>query len=127
MKEGEIMAARRTAQFSRGSAFTSFVVVVALALPASAKCPDYLAFLGYSAGTRPDSVIAADFNNDGRLDLAVANVISNNVSILLGNSSDQFNAAVNITADNTPYVVVTADFNGDGNADLAVGNYNSND
>ena len=38
----------------------------------------------YSAGISPTSVVAADFDHDGDLDLAVANSLSDYVSILLG-------------------------------------------
>jgi len=34
-------------------------------------------------GSSPQAIIAGDFNGDGRLDLAVANGVSNTVSILL--------------------------------------------
>ncbi len=37
----------------------------------------------FAAGTGPYSVITADLNSDGKLDLAVANVYSDNLSILL--------------------------------------------
>ena len=40
--------------------------------------------------TRLDSVAVGDFNGDGKQDLAVANVDSNNVSILLGNGAGSF-------------------------------------
>ena len=36
-----------------------------------------------------------DFNGDGKQDLAVANVSSNNVSILLGDGAGSFSAATN--------------------------------
>jgi hypothetical protein len=39
-------------------------------------------------GTSPTSVAVGDFNGDGKLDLAVANYRSNNVSILLGNGNN---------------------------------------
>ena len=41
------------------------------------------------------SVAVGDFNGDGKADLAVANVYSNNVSVLLGNGNGTFQAAVN--------------------------------
>jgi hypothetical protein len=41
-------------------------------------------------GTGPGSVITADFNGDGGLDLAVANNNANTISILLGNGDGTF-------------------------------------
>src|SRR5215831_12571491 len=39
----------------------------------------------FGAGSQPLSVAVGDFNGDGKPDLAVANQVSNNVSVLLGN------------------------------------------
>ena len=41
----------------------------------------------YAVGTFPASVAVADFNGDGKLDLATANFVSGNVSVLLGNGN----------------------------------------
>src|SRR5262245_30030305 len=38
-------------------------------------------------GITPGDIVTADFNGDGRLDLAIANTGSNNVSVLLGNGA----------------------------------------
>ncbi len=38
----------------------------------------------FAAGTNPEFVAVADFNGDGKADLAVANLTSNNLSVLLG-------------------------------------------
>ena len=68
-----------------------------------------------------------DFNGDGKLDLAVVNYGSSNVSILLGNGDGTFKTAVNYGAGSSaPYSVAVADFNGDGKLDLAVANIASN-
>ena len=40
--------------------------------------------VSYAAGAAPHSVVAGDFNGDGRVDLAVANAGGGNVSVLLG-------------------------------------------
>lgn len=40
--------------------------------------------VNYAAGNGPSSIATRDFNGDGRIDLAVANANSDNVSILLG-------------------------------------------
>ena len=45
-------------------------------------------------GSEPDAIVAGDFNGDGRTDLAVANNISNDVSILLGNGDGTFQSPV---------------------------------
>ena len=38
----------------------------------------------------PEDVVAADFNSDGKIDLAVANNFSDTVSVYLGNGSGGF-------------------------------------
>ena len=64
----------------------------------------------------------ADFNGDGKHDLATANSFSDNVSVLLGNGDGTFQAAANFAAGNGPWSVAVGDFNGDGKPDLAVAN-----
>jgi hypothetical protein len=62
----------------------------------------------------------ADFNGDGKLDLAVANLSSSNsVNLLLGNGDGSFHAAPNVVPGLSRSVAV-GDFNGDGKPDLAV-------
>jgi hypothetical protein len=71
-------------------------------------------------------VAVADFNGDGKLDLAVANFDSFDVSILLGTGTGSFRAATNFDVGNSPVSVAVGDFNGDGKLDLAVANEDSN-
>ncbi|CAA9523461.1 MAG: hypothetical protein AVDCRST_MAG45-2655 [uncultured Solirubrobacterales bacterium] len=68
---------------------------------------------------------SADFDRDGRLDLAVANRASNNLSILPGNGDGSFRAGANYPVGRTPFDVTAGDFNRDRNPDLAVGNLDS--
>jgi hypothetical protein len=44
----------------------------------------------FGVGLSPASVAVGDFSNDGKLDLAVANVGSDNVSVLLGDGAGGF-------------------------------------
>ncbi|MBI2926666.1 MAG: VCBS repeat-containing protein [Verrucomicrobia bacterium] len=81
--------------------------------------------VNYGAGSNPNSVAMADFNDDAKLDLVVANRNSGNVSVLLGDGAGTFSAAVNYGAGASPRFVAVGDFNGDGKADLAVANANS--
>jgi hypothetical protein len=76
--------------------------------------------VNYGAGTNPQSVTTADFNNDGKTDLAVANRGASNISVLLGSGTGSFAAAVNYTVGSSPYSVTSADFNGDNKTDLVV-------
>src|SRR6185295_7061812 len=75
----------------------------------------------YAAGSAPHSVAAGDLNGDGRLDLAVANRTSSNVTIQLGNGSGGFSPAIGspFAVGTSPQSVVVGDMNGDGSPDLA--------
>jgi len=75
--------------------------------------------VNYSAGQDSTSAVVGDFNGDGNLDLAVANV-GGNVSILLGNGDGTFQPAVSYPAGQGPTSVVVGDFNGDNKLDLVV-------
>src|SRR3989442_2442525 len=79
----------------------------------------------FAVGTNPTSVVAGDFNSDGKLDLAVANAGSNTISVLLGNGDGSFQTAQTFAVGITPWSVRMGDFNNDGKPDLAVANYGS--
>ncbi|NOS91712.1 MAG: T9SS type A sorting domain-containing protein [Cyclobacteriaceae bacterium] len=76
--------------------------------------------VNYSAGTQPIVVISADFNNDSKPDVATVNIVSNTVSVLLGDGSGMFYSAINYTVASNPGSLTAADFNMDGNIDIAV-------
>ena len=78
-------------------------------------------------GVLPVAVTSGDFNGDGHLDLAVANYLSGDVSILLSNGDSTFEPAVTYNLGTSPLSVTTGDFNGDGKIDLATANYSSGD
>src|SRR5262249_6868143 len=64
----------------------------------------------YSVGSDPKWVIADDFNNDAKLDLAVANGAG--VSILLGNGNGTFGAPATIAAGGAATYLAAGDLNG---------------
>ncbi|CAF4057546.1 unnamed protein product, partial [Rotaria sordida] len=86
--------------------------------------------LSYSTGLNsgPIWISVADFNNDGSFDLAVANPLTNNVGIFLGNRQGYFaNQTIYLTGLNSkPNSIAVGDFNKDNRLDIAVTNYESN-
>jgi hypothetical protein len=80
----------------------------------------------YSTGSFPQTVAAADFNGDGKVDLVTANATGNSVSLLLGNGNGTFQSQSSISAGTSLFGIVAGDFNNDGKMDFAVTSYTSN-
>jgi len=81
--------------------------------------------IDYPVGSSPISITAADFNGDGKPDLAVANQVSKTVSVLLNNGNGSFFTRTDYATNYAPQSVTAADFNGDGIPDLALAINNS--
>jgi hypothetical protein len=81
----------------------------------------FAAAVDYPVGAYPYSV--ADFNGDGKLDLATANLESDTASIVLGKGDGTFAAPTDYAVGSGPRSVAVADFNGDGKPDLAAADY----
>jgi beta-lactam-binding protein with PASTA domain len=79
-----------------------------------------------STGVSPTSMVVADFNGDGKSDLALANSGGNNVTILLGDGKGSFTQAASPQTGSSPSSIAVGDFNGDGIPDLAVANSGDN-
>jgi Bacterial Ig-like domain (group 3)/FG-GAP-like repeat/FG-GAP repeat len=72
--------------------------------------------------TVPTSIAAADFNSDGKLDLAVALNGTSNVVICQGSGDGSFSVVTTPLVGTNPVWVAAGDLNGDGKTDLAVTN-----
>ena len=90
-------------------------------VPCGTMSSSIVAYMG-----TPAAVITADFNRDGRPDLAAASVSSNKVAILIANFGSTFQNPVYYNTATAPLALAAADFNGDGKSDLAVANSGSN-
>jgi hypothetical protein len=73
----------------------------------------------FALGTFATGMSTADFNRDGKLDLAVLDGDNGGISILLGNGDGTFQSGTFISLSYF-FQFVIGDFNGDGNVDLAV-------
>lgn len=78
-----------------------------------------------NGAAQPSKVLVADFNGDGRADLAVADIQADQVEVFLGNGNGTFGAPTLLNSGAFPRGLAAADFNGDGRVDLVSANRNS--
>src|SRR5215471_4687513 len=99
------------------------LLIAALALLAAtgiAAAPSLFPDPAFPVGWEPVSVVAADFNGDGAIDLAVANHSSGDLSILLARGHGEFEPERRVPMGGEPSWIAAADLNADGKIDLAV-------
>ena len=103
-----------------------WILLLALAglamLPQTALAGQFKKPVYYKVGGVPYSIVTADFNHDGNLDLAVSDLGANQISILLGKGDGTFHPARIFSVPSCAGLAV-GDFNGDGVPDLAVVEY----
>ena len=120
------MNGHRYALRPRGISFLILVTaLVAVVAPIAGAQVYVYGRADFPGGSNPGSVIVADFNGDGRPDLAVTNSQNNQISILLGSANGGFVASGTYVTGTDPTALVAADFNGDKKIDLAVVNVNA--
>jgi len=74
----------------------------------------------YPSGPLPATIVAGDFNRDGKLDLVTIPAYQLNLSILLGNGDGSFQPAQQFSCPIVPATGVAGDVNGDGKLDLVI-------
>ena len=72
----------------------------------------------------PGSIVSADFNGDGKLDLAMTTG-AQYISLAIGKGDGSFASVASVATPSVTDQVVVGDFNRDGKADLAIGGGNS--
>lgn len=101
----------------------SFLLLAGLGFSATPPVPmgpgEFQTGKQFGVGVTPSAIAFGDINGDGKQDLAVANLGSNSVSVLLGNGDGTFQAKKNTGTVSSPIGVGLGDFNGDGKLDLA--------
>jgi hypothetical protein len=109
--------------------FSSNTVSVLRNTSASGGTVSFAAKQDFATGSAPFSVVIGDLDGDGKPDLAVARLGSNNVSVFRNTSTSgvtvSFAAKQDFTTGINPYSVAIGDLDGDGKPDLAVTNSNS--
>ncbi len=99
-----------------------FIFLVSLGFAATPPVPmgpgEFQTGKQFAVGITPSAITAGDVNGDGKQDLAIANLGSNSVSVLLGNGDGTFQAKKNTGTVPSPISVGLADFNNDGKLDL---------
>ena len=99
----------------------SFAAAIPLDSPAS-----------YATEAVPEPIAFGDINEDGLVDLAIANTaagvpsIGDSATLLLGSATGAFTAAGSIPVGQRPESILLLDTNGDGHLDIVTANYAGN-
>jgi len=104
-----------------------FIIVLILAMVGSSDQASLFHETSIPTGKGPKCIAVADVNQDGKLDLIVANADDGNVTVLLGDGRGSFQAAKGspVPAGHLPNDIAVADMNHDGHPDLVIANTDS--
>jgi len=82
----------------------------------------------FAAGSNPSDLATGDFNEDGHLDIAVANHETTYSTLLAGDGTGRLAPSQQIPVPSRPHPhgVAPGDFNGDGHLDLAIESWEEN-
>jgi hypothetical protein len=85
----------------------------------------YYAATGY--GSKPISIVVADFNHDSNLDLAVTNSGTESIDVFLGYGNGTLSRPTTYQTgrDSFPYFLITGDLNNDNQLDIVISDSNS--
>jgi hypothetical protein len=86
----------------------------------------FLSAVDYSVGSMPTAIVTADIDRDGITDMAVANLGTSTVSILLGNDAGVFHTAATYSVGQDPESLAIGDVNEDGYLDIVTANQADN-
>src|SRR5437879_479462 len=90
---------------SAASALSTIALLAAILLPVNVSFAQTVSFspaTSFAVGTFLESVAIGDFNGDGKPDLAVANLLSDTVSILRGTGTGSFGPATDVAVGDGP-------------------------
>jgi len=117
---------------SRVVSLAAMALMLAVMVPVAGAASDQASFAtaeSYAAGKVPYDVTSADFDGDGKQDLAVADdggtFTDGSVQVLFNEGSGTYGEPTSYDDfTDTPRGITSADYNGDGKPDIAVSNFN---
>jgi hypothetical protein len=102
------------------------ILIIALGLILNAQvCLNPSVGSPFSLAQQPFAITSADFNGDGKADLATADRNVSTVSVFLGDGVATFTSTTSFTVGSFPNSITNADFNADGKIDMATTNSGS--
>ncbi len=76
----------------------------------------------FPTGAKPVGIVTADFNRDGKPDIATSDFDASKVSVLLGNGNGTFGAKTDFDTGTGPAGIAVGDLNSDRRPDLVIAN-----